>query len=43
MIDTLIQAEVLLPNHGQLHRATIKRLHMNEDGETTGQYNDNPL
>ena len=42
VIDKLIHAEVLLPNHGQLHRATVKRQHTNEDGETTGQYNDNP-
>ena len=42
IIDTLIHAEVLLPSHGQLHRATVRRQHTNEDGETTSQYNNNP-
>ena len=36
IIDTLIHAEVILPNHVQLHKATVKRRHMNEDRETTG-------
>ena len=43
LLDTFIHAEVMLPHNGQICRGTVKRRHIDENCETPGQYDANPL
>ena len=43
LVDTQMNAEVLLPLNDKLEKATVNRRHINEKGEVVGSYNNNPL
>ena len=41
--DSLIHAEVLLPHNDKMCEGIVKGRHMNEKGDATGQFHENPL
>ena len=41
--DTLVNAEVLLPQGTDIKKCKVKQRHKNPDGTVTGEFNENPL